>query len=117
MKPIIMILVACVLFSCGNSKTTSSASAANAGIPADKVITADAQRQLIPDSVIALLKTGNQNFYTHKATLKNDSLRIHLTASGQFPMAAVLSCIDSRVPVEEVFNMGIGDLFVARGGR
>merc|ERR1712193_363795 len=39
---------------------------------------------------------------------------IEKTAGGQWPFAAVLSCIDSRVPVETVFDMGIGDLFSAR---
>jgi carbonic anhydrase len=40
--------------------------------------------------------------------------QINATASGQYPMAAVLSCVDSRVPVELVFDQGIGDIFVGR---
>jgi len=69
---------------------------------------------LSPDAVVSRLKSGNKVFYTYKELQKNDSVRIKQTATGQYPMAAVLSCIDSRVPVEEVFNDGIGDLFVAR---
>ncbi|MBX7109536.1 MAG: hypothetical protein K1X61_12870 [Chitinophagales bacterium] len=39
---------------------------------------------------------------------------MHSAASGQFPEAVILSCLDSRIPVEEVFDKGIGDIFVAR---
>ena len=114
MKPFIMILVACVLFSCGNSKTNSAADATDTSATSDKAITAVMQTELTPDSVITLLKEGNQRFYTFQPRRFNDRRRIKETASGQWPMAAVLSCIDSRVPVETVVNMGIGDLFVAR---
>jgi carbonic anhydrase len=109
MKVLPLIFLAAILFSCNNITPVKAVNAFT-----DKVITAGEQKNLSPDSVISMLKNGNEDFYNHRSTLKNDSLRIHLTAHGQYPMAAVLSCIDSRVPVEEVFNMGIGDLFVAR---
>jgi carbonic anhydrase len=101
-----------VLFSCNNPslvKPKNSSPTIN-----DKVMTPEEQKLLTADSVIKILKNGNEHFYENKLTLKNDSLRIHLTASGQYPMAAILSCADSRVPVEEVFDKGIGDLFVTR---
>ncbi|MFI3248961.1 MAG: carbonic anhydrase [Rikenellaceae bacterium] len=75
---------------------------------------ADLER-LTPDSVMMLLKQGNQNFVS-KSTRTRD-LQAQLTRSaevGQAPKAIVLSCIDSRVPVEMIFDMGIGDIFVAR---
>lgn len=70
---------------------------------------------LTPDSVITLLKRGNQNFVTKALTPHNLQAQLALSSQiGQSPKAIVLSCIDSRVPVETIFDMGIGDIFVAR---
>ena len=49
-----------------------------------------------------------------KLTQRNHSKQIRDAAAGQFPKAVILSCLDSRIPVEDVFDCGIGDLFVAR---
>jgi len=101
-----------VLFSCGNQN--NKASNGDAG-SADWVMTKAIQEKLSADSVISILKSGNINFSNFKLTPKNDSMRMRITSdSGQYPMAAVLSCLDSRVTVESVFDRGIGDLFVAR---
>ena len=105
-------LTALTLFSCNNSTPVKPSN--NTTTLHDQVMTLAEQKQLTPDSVVAMLKTGNEHFYKNKLTLRNDSLRIHLTASGQYPIAAVLACSDSRIPVEEVFDKGIGDLFVNR---
>ncbi|MFR9504346.1 MAG: carbonic anhydrase [Rikenellaceae bacterium] len=70
---------------------------------------------LTPDSVLVLLKQGNQNFVTGSTRLRDAQAQLALSAEiGQAPKAIVLSCIDSRVPVETIFDMGIGDIFVAR---
>jgi carbonic anhydrase len=106
------IVVALTLFSCNNLNPVNPKN--NTAMLHDTVMTLAEQNQLTPDSVIKILKTGNKHFYKNKLTFRNDSLRIHLTASGQYPIAAVLSCSDSRIPVEEVFDKGIGDLFVTR---
>lgn len=72
------------------------------------------QADATPDSVIDWLRRGNERFVAG-AGLERDLLaQAEATANGQFPLAAVLSCIDSRVPVEAVFDVGIGDVFVAR---
>lgn len=78
------------------------------------VRTAEQQAALSPDDVVELLKKGNTDFYSDSLTILNTSQRIRDAISGQHPIAAVLSCSDSRVPVEDIFHMGIGDLFVAR---
>jgi len=116
MKTYLYLVLVVLFISCNNPTTNKAADGAAKGSqPAtDKAMTADEQKVLSPDTVISLLKAGNKVFYTYKELQKNDSLRIRQTENGQYPMAAVLSCIDSRVPVEEVFNRGIGDLFVAR---
>ncbi len=47
-------------------------------------------------------------------TARDHTEQIRKTVGGQFPKAVILSCVDSRVPVEDVFDKGIGDIFVAR---
>lgn len=78
------------------------------------VITKEKQEALTPDGVIQSFKEGNTRFFNNKLTARNESKRISNSAAGQYPEAVVLSCIDSRVPVEIIFDRGIGDLFVAR---
>jgi carbonic anhydrase len=78
------------------------------------VMTEADQKQLTPELVIEQLKEGNQNYQQNHLTLKDDTAMIHKTARGQYPEAFVLACMDSRVPVEEIFDRGIGDLFVGR---
>ncbi|MDJ0644376.1 MAG: carbonic anhydrase family protein [Flavobacteriaceae bacterium] len=77
-------------------------------------ITKDMQAALTPSAVLQDLLEGNNRFTSGSSdTLDNASL-ISQTTGGQFPKAVILSCIDSRVPVETVFDQAIGDIFVAR---
>ena len=64
--------------------------------------------------VLEILKNGNQNFVDNWRQRRNYRKEVRNTASGQTPFAAVLSCIDSRVPVETIFDVGIGDVFSFR---
>jgi len=80
----------------------------------ESVINEDQQRALTPDLVIRRLKEGNENFVNNDLTKRNHSKQVRDAVNGQYPKAIVLSCVDSRVPVEDVFDKGIGDLFVAR---
>ena len=74
----------------------------------------DMQTQIGPEGAWELLMDGNAR-YRERRTLSHDvNQQSEDTVGGQYPFAAVLSCIDSRVPVELVFNLGIGDAFVAR---
>ncbi len=77
-------------------------------------LTSEEQKALTPDAVLAELLAGNKRFAEGKVKGPNILERIHATSSGQFPKAFILSCVDSRVPVELVFDQGIGDLFVGR---
>ena len=79
-----------------------------------KVLTAEDQSKLTPDTVIAILKQGNEAFANNKLKVNNGIERVHDAVSGQYPEAVVLSCIDSRVPVKDIFQCGIGDIFVTR---
>jgi carbonic anhydrase len=80
----------------------------------ERVLTADEQKQLTPYDVLQSLKEGNKRFASGTLTLRDHSKQIRYAVNGQYPKAIILSCIDSRVPVEDVFDKGIGDLFVAR---
>lgn len=77
-------------------------------------LTAEAQAELTPEYVLNKLKERNLDFVKGNLTVRNTSERIRKAAEAQHPAAVVLSCLDSRVPVEDVFHSGIGDLFVAR---
>ena len=72
------------------------------------------QDSLTADAVLQDLLNGNERFTESNPNSVNTNALISQTTSGQFPKAVVLSCIDSRVPVEMVFDQTIGDIFVAR---
>lgn len=78
------------------------------------VITKEVQDQLTPDEVLDRLKAGNARYVAGQMTVRNQKAQIPKATAGQHPKAIVLSCVDSRVPVEIVFDSGIGDMFVAR---
>ncbi len=70
---------------------------------------------MTPDQVIKDLLDGNARFVAHNELERNGVAQVKESAeSGQHPQAIVLSCIDSRVPVELLFDMGVGDIFVTR---
>jgi carbonic anhydrase len=78
------------------------------------VLTAEQQAALTPELVLEQLLAGNGRFVADDLTQRNHSQRVREAYAGQFPKAVILSCLDSRIPVEDVFDLGIGDLFVAR---
>ena len=72
------------------------------------------QSALTPAQVYFKLKEGNSRYVNSQLTdVSLDNLRLD-SVKGQFPQAIVLSCIDSRVVVEQVFDQALGDIFVAR---
>jgi carbonic anhydrase len=82
--------------------------------PLSTVLTAAEQAALTPDEVLQSLKDGNRRFVENDITARDHTAQVRHAAAGQFPKAMVLSCVDSRVPVEDVFDKGIGDIFVGR---
>ncbi len=81
---------------------------------ADVTLTQEQRDALMPADVVAEFKEGNQRFIKDSLTPRNRQTRIGATSAAQYPKAMVLSCIDSRVPVEDIFDQGLGDLFVGR---
>lgn len=80
----------------------------------DLPLTAQEQKAMTPDAVLTALMEGNGRYVAGKLSDPNVKARVKASASGQFPKAVILSCLDSRVPVEQVFDVGIGDVFVGR---
>lgn len=72
------------------------------------------QEHLTPTDAHNILVEGNSRFATNVKAQRNLQEQVFETSKGQFPFAVVLSCIDSRVPAELVFDQGIGDIFSVR---
>lgn len=80
----------------------------------DTVMSKEDQATVTPDMILQEFASGNERFRSNNLTKRNYSAQIESAASGQYPKAVVLSCVDSRVPVELVFDQGVGDIFVGR---
>ena len=80
----------------------------------EPLITASIQKKLTPDEMLQRLIRGNQRFIDHKRLPTDMIKKAQLTAKGQYPGAIILSCIDSRIPPEVVFDQSIGNIFVTR---
>lgn len=78
------------------------------------VVTAEAQKSLTPDDVLKDLMRGNERFVNNQLLERDFVKQIKNSENGQFPKAVVISCLDSRVPVEYILDQGIGDVFVGR---
>ena len=76
--------------------------------------TPESQSATTPSQAIEMLKQGNVRFTSGSTTSRDYQSQVSQTAGGQYPIAAVVSCIDSRIPTEIVFDQGIGDIFNAR---
>lgn len=81
---------------------------------AQGVMTKDAQAAMTPAAALERLKDGNTRFAAGHGIARNLQAKVLATAGGQYPFAAILSCMDSRAPVEIVFDQTIGDVFSLR---
>jgi carbonic anhydrase len=118
----VLVFTACSQGNKPNAETKAVPAAASESVSEEKpisglmeaVLTKEEQEALTPSKVIELLKEGNTRFTQNDLTARNHSQQVRNSTLAQYPKAIVLSCVDSRVPVEDVFDRGIGDLFVAR---
>ena len=88
------------------------------GIP-DRILFTDhlsreLQDRMTPLQVLDILKEGHARFRSGRRLFRDTSLLVSSTADGQYPLAVVLGCIDSRTPAEIIFDLGVGDIFSAR---
>ena len=88
--------------------------AAKAAAEKSVVQTKESQSAMTPARALDALKEGNKRFRAGTSVQKNLLSKVKASAAGQYPFAVVLSCMDSRVPAEAVFDQSIGDLFSIR---
>lgn len=81
---------------------------------ASVVQTKESQAAMTPAKALDALKEGNARFRSGKSIQKDLPAKVKASAGGQYPFAAILSCMDSRVPAEAVFDQSIGDFFSIR---
>jgi carbonic anhydrase len=81
---------------------------------AEAALTQAQRDALTPDQIIELMKKGNERFRSGRMKTQDFLAQKRASASGQYPAALILSCIDSRAPAEIILDVGIGDTFNAR---
>ena len=79
-----------------------------------RALTKEDQANISPSAALALLKNGNERFVKNLQADRNLLEQVRDTSTGQYPYATILSCIDSRVSAELVFDQGVGDIFSVR---
>lgn len=112
-----LVCAAGVLTGCATSKTASHrcaegchSSAVTAGVPLSQA----GQQAMTPEQALDRLKQGNQRFVAGAPLHRDLTAERKVSATGQYPFAVVLSCLDSRTSSELIFDQGLGDLFNAR---
>lgn len=104
MKKILIFALAISLASCGETSTKTES---------DKIVTH--QKEInSADEALSEMKSGNQRFLDGKPINTNYKNQIEETKNDQHPHTLILSCLDSRIPPEIIFDQGIGNIFVAR---
>src|SRR5438477_497379 len=84
------------------------------GKKAPAVQTAESQAAMTPASALEKLKKGNVRFVEKSKRSRDWLAKVSATAGGQYPFAVILACMDSRAPIEIIFDQGIGDVFGIR---
>lgn len=74
----------------------------------------ETQQNLTPEQVLMMLKDGNKRFAKNLKANRNLQQQVQETSEGQFPIATILSCMDSRTSAELIFDKGLGDIFSIR---
>lgn len=103
----VLTLTGCL--SAGTSSKSAPMMAAGAAPPTKEI-----QAAMTPQQALAELEAGNARFASGHPLRRDFPADVKTTASGQYPFAVVLSCLDSRQPIEIVLDQGIGDIFSAR---
>jgi carbonic anhydrase len=113
-------LVAAALVTAGCESSKQVCCAVPGSVCAAKVTalspvpTKESQAAMTPQQALAKLREGNARFAAGQSLIRDYPAEVKATAAGQYPFAVVLSCLDSRQPIEIVLDQGIGDIFSAR---
>ena len=107
-----LVTIALIATGCQSSRqaTTSFSDQTGSAFPLMK----ESQAAMTPQQAATELKNGNARFVAAHPRRRDPLADVKKTASGQYPYAVVLSCLDSRLPIELVLDQGIGDIFSAR---
>ena len=87
---------------------------ATIGLASAQVQTKESQAAMTPAQALERLKEGNRRFVSGERKVRDWNAKVLATAAGQYPFAAVVSCMDSRAPIEILLDQGIGDMFSLR---
>ncbi len=79
-----------------------------------KTLDKASQSSITPEKALGLLKAGNTRFVDNLRANRNLLQQVNETSAGQWPMAAIVSCMDSRTSAELIFDQGLGDIFSIR---
>jgi len=112
----VMVVLVSLVMACGSNES-SRHTEADVSVTKEQplpALTKEVRDSMTPDDVLEALKSGNERFMNQAPQFRDLMGQVKDTSSGQHPSAVVLSCIDSRVPTEIVFDQGIGDIFNAR---
>lgn len=115
---IFVLCCALILGACQNAEMNQANNEMSANQDESSLIstaeTKESQASMTPSSSLETLKEGNERFVSKDMKQRDLIAQVNATASGQYPHSVVLSCIDSRIPTEIVFDQGVGDIFNAR---
>lgn len=111
-----VVITALGMASCNQpaQKTSEHSHEAVAEAQVKTVMTKEMQEQMTPEAALKDLMDGNKRYVSKKMINRDLTAQVAASTDGQFPKAIVLGCVDSRVPVEYIFDQGIGDIFVGR---
>jgi carbonic anhydrase len=99
----------------GSVTALGLAGGAGLGAPAyADALTKEQREKMAPGQIIQAMKNGNKRFRSGERKDRNYLREQKASASGQYPAAALLTCIDSRAPAEVIMDLGIGDIFNCR---
>ncbi len=102
------------LTSCKTETETAQETNTNNTEMITETFTAESQAKISLNDALQALKDGNKRFVTGNTLQRDFGAQVKATANGQYPIASVVSCIDSRIPTEIVFDQGVGDIFNVR---
>lgn len=114
--PILIITISLLSSSCQNSSVSNSRPINSNEVVHYSGLDKNTHKNLQSQNVLAALKNGNSKFVNSIYTSRDHSLNERSNLSKQYPSATILSCFDSRIPVEDIFSQGMGDLLVLRVG-
>ena len=103
-----------IFLTCALALTICTTTASAADAVESGVMTQSMQAAITPAKALEMLKEGNERFVSGSTAGVNYLAQVKKTAAGQYPFAAVVTCVDSRTQPEIIFDQGIGDMFVAR---